>query len=570
MKKLLLSVAGVLSVVACGVATTTDSQVKLRDMTTEEALADFDTLVATFRDQYGPLEFKERRFGFNFNELTQSLRAEIEASSSDKEVFNIYSRFVSSFRDGHVSIRFNGKNTRGENSARIPLFAEPIEGQPVITGVLEESVGARGIEVGDIVLSIDGTPAADLLEGFKKTDAFGNPVSDEHLYYLLFNRFFEQGELYPEGKTARVQVQKADGSVLEADLTWRRTNDIRLKLPDAGVSAPGRHLMIAPRAADLNKAAGIDKWGGPEPFFKTAQVAEQFGFVEVKPNETFLQKYGLDAETAPEIYAALYEHNGQNVLLIRQRTYSTETYERHFDYLAAYRAILDQYDSLADVLVVDQTNNPGGFLSYCVGFSQLFMSQPGANFMQAMNADRKWIDDFRQYAYETDPDFQSEDALKYLAVANAVERSYDAGESITEPVPFFGDNTLLPDSEYTWNKPMLVLINELAGSCGDIFPMMVKKNQTGVLFGKRTMGLGGNVEGFDLSASRASVRLTRGLFTSYKVDGAYEDADFAENNGVLPDIPYEPTLADFHQGYTDYVRAFSDEATALVGSTPSP
>jgi C-terminal processing protease CtpA/Prc len=566
MRRIVLSAVGLLSAVACGVAVSPKgSDVYVRDLTVAEALSDFDTLVATFRDQYGPLEFKERRFGFSFDQLAQSLRAELENAGSDKQVFNIYSRFVSSFRDGHVSIRFNGKASAGENRARIPLFVEPIEGNAVITSISDESLASLGISVGDIVLSVDGRSPQDWLDLFKQTDALGNPVSDEHLYLRLFSRKIEQADSYPSAATARVIVKKPDGTLVENDLTWRRTNDLGLAVRrSAAARHPGQLQMVVPFAGELNKEAGLDKMGSFEPFFRTDEVLEKFGFVEVGPNSTFLKKYGAQTEDAPKVYSALYEHNGKRILLVRQPTYSPDSYEEVADLLKVYRATLDQFDSVADVLVIDQTNNPGGYLDYCVGFSQLFMQTPGAHFVQAMNADRKWIDEMRAYAFEMDPDFKSEASLKYLGLADAIEAEYDAGKSITAPLPFYGERRLLPDASYTWKKPVLVLINELAGSCGDIFPMMVKRNQTGVLFGQRTMGLGGNVEQFELSASRASVSMTRGLFTTYKEPEIFVDADFAENNGVLPDIPHTPTLEDFRNGYTGYVERFSEEAVRLV------
>jgi C-terminal processing protease CtpA/Prc len=107
---------------------------------------------------------------------------------------------------------------------------------------------------------------------------------------------------------------------------------------------------------------------------------------------------------------------------------------------------------------------------------------------------------------------------------------------------------------------MLVLIDELAGSCGDAFPMLIKSNRIAKLFGKRTMGLGGNVEPFTLQNSRTTVALTRGLFTSHKESEAYTDQDWIENNGVVPDISYEHTVEDTRKGFVEYVKTFSNEA----------
>lgn len=184
--------------------------------------------------------------------------------------------------------------------------------------------------------------------------------------------------------------------------------------------------------------------------------------------------------------------------------------------------------------------------------------------MQAFNVDRKWIASFRNDAHEVDPSLKSEEALRLLGIAKHIEKAYDEGASITAPVAFYGDTYVRPSTDFVWKKPVLMLIDEMAGSCGDITPMLMKNNGLATLFGKRTMGLGGNVESVTLNHSRAEVRFTRGLFATYKPAGDYAATDFVENNGVEPDVPYEHSVADFRAGYVAYMDAFSDAAVALA------
>jgi hypothetical protein len=59
------------------------------------------------------------------------------------------------------------------------------------------------------------------------------------------------------------------------------------------------------------------------------------------------------------------------------------------------------------------------------------------------------------------------------------------------------------------------------------------------------------------------------LFAAYRGEQAtYEDAVYAENNGVTPDIPFKRTLEDFRKGYVGYVKAFADEAVKLTLPQP--
>lgn len=145
-----------------------------------------------------------------------------------------------------------------------------------------------------------------------------------------------------------------------------------------------------------------------------------------------------------------------------------------------------------------------------------------------------------------------------------VEKAYDLGEVMTEPLPIIGGRNKVSPLDYTWKKPMLVLVDELAGSCGDAFPMLIKNNKVAKIFGHRTMGLGGNVEELTLTQSQAHLRMTRGLFTSYRDDHNYLPENFIENNGVQPDYLYDHTVDDFRNGFVGYVREFSLKAIEQI------
>lgn len=556
-------VGGLAALLGCG-QNSSPASVRLRDLTVEEAKADFQQIVDGFRNLYGPLEYKERRYGFSFDDLVAKSLGELDSASSDKDVYAIYARFLANFDDGHVSIRFPSRSSLGFNRVTIPIVAEPLDGKPIVTAIGDPTLAELGVEIGDEVLSVDGRSAKDLLKEFVALEGMANDVSREHLYFRLFNRRNYSGDLFPTDPEAVIVLRKADGGTERTiRATWRRTNDLDRPVLEAG-STLGRSLLTAPLASEINATASFAKIGAPRPFFLTKQSQAAFDFSEVFPSEEMLAKYGIKPRKAPKIYASLFRHNNKTLLLVRQPGYSPATYEDVARYLATYRAILDQYDNVADALVIDQTLNPGGYLDYCQGFARLLANKASPGFMQAFNTDRKWIQNYRDWAREIDGNLMSEASLRKLATAARIESDYDAGLSITSPIPFYGEPMLSQDSEYTWKKPVLVLIDELAGSCGDVFPMLAKAGGTAKLFGERTWGLGGNVEGFTLNYSLADVRLTRGLFTSYRGEQAtYADGTFAENNGVTPDIPFRRTLEDFRNGYVGYVKAFADAAASL-------
>jgi C-terminal processing protease CtpA/Prc len=159
-----------------------------------------------------------------------------------------------------------------------------------------------------------------------------------------------------------------------------------------------------------------------------------------------------------------------------------------------------------------------------------------------------------------------------------VETAYDANKWLTGFFPIVGlyagptvpmtaeldagANMIAPHSLVQWNKPVLVLHDELSGSGGDVFPDLLQAGGAAKTFGARTMGLGGSVEPvITLPYSQAQLHLTRGLMGPYNPSG---DPKLIENEGVTPNYPYAHTIADFRAGYVGYVKAFSQVATTIT------
>jgi hypothetical protein len=468
------------------------------------------------------------------------------------------------FRDGHVSISFPG-NTSDVRSYKIGMFLVPVEGRAIVANT-EPSMAEQGVQVGDELISIDGVKPFDLLPTIKQYEAFGNDVSDEHAIMRVTNRRSYMAQLLPTKPTAKLILEKSDGSKYEAVGIWEKVKESTAKF-ELVTGAKGPQYLFAGFGALREAAKGsVMEMGAYKPYFISEAVKSKYSVIEVEANDEYLKKYGvtrekLQDERGKAIYAALYRAEGKTILLIRQPGYYPEKLDFK-DLVNGYRATLDQFDEIADVLVIDQNHNPGGYLSYAQAFFSLFIQKPAFNLVQKMNADRAWIYGLNEWAdgeEPTNPGF-----AKMLRMrSELVEQAMEQGLSITEPMAF-GYDYVQPDSQYTWKKPILVLADELAGSCGDIFPMYMQRNGIAKIFGERTMGLGGNVEEvIVLPYSQARVTLTRGLFTTYKPDGSYAESELVENNGILPDMRHQLSVNDFRQGFLGYFEAFSKEAAKL-------
>jgi len=528
----------------------------LRDMTATEASADLEQLFGYVRTFYGPYEYKEARFGYSIAELEEEARGLLADEPTDDGFYAAANWLLSRFDDGHVSLQ-TAPRSNPVLGYRIGINLTPVEGKALVANV-DASLADIGVAYGDEVVAVDGVSPFTLLDTeIRKLQGIGNPITNQHLIARVLARPAFAGNIRPTSPTAHLDLRRADGSEYELDLIWREVrNEPTSFVGDGAARGPlAQQSYTAHNLLELNAGAEgtLATIGSPAPFFFNPVTASVFDITPVAPNAATIARYGLDPSALPNIFAALYSYGGKNLLLIRQSGYGDPAE------LQYYRALLDQYDNFVDGLVIDQTHNPGGSILYCVDFARLFASAPGENFVQAYNTDRSWVNDLRGAAREVDPTLTSELSLGFELLATRIEQAYDAGESISPPFPLLGGNDLLPDPTYVWTKPRIVLIDELAGSCGDIFPMLIKENHIAPLFGRRTMGLGGNVESFGpLTNSLANLRLTRGLFTTHQDDETYSVADFAENNGVQPDIEHAITAADFRAGFIDYMSHFSD------------
>jgi C-terminal processing protease CtpA/Prc len=533
-----------------------ENGVGIRPLTQTERNEDFEILVSSFREFYGPLKFKEKRFGFDFEQLVKESRAEVAAATSDDEMYGAFKRFITHFHDGHVSL---SPGPQKISSFTVPIALTSVEGRIFIGSFFNETVaGETGFSIGDEVTAIDGKAPSDYLPTILKYDSMGNDLTDKQLILRALRRPSYISELKPTSPTVRLTAKNAAGVVFEKTLIWNVRSDDYVNRAVVGLAA--LENAYSPEAADIAKATLL-QMGDAAPFFATPAVETALELIRVKPSDKFLSKYGLtDAKKVPDLYAALYRFEGKNLLLVRQPTYEVQDPSER---IAWFKAVLDEYGKLADALVLDQTHNPGGSISYADDFVSIFSHQDTRGLVNFLHPDRRWLSAFQAM----DDSSSSSPEIKNIAELGykLVEEAYDQGLPLTKfPIGLMRSDYIRPAKDFVFGKPVLLLIDEIAGSCGDMVPAMFKANKLATLFGTRTMGLGGNVETVArLPHSQAELNLTRGMTAIYSATGVYDLDHPIENNGVDPDIPYAITASDFRSGYVDYVRAFSHAAATL-------
>lgn len=573
LKLILGSAASALLLLACsntqnlGAIQSNDSQ-GLRPLTADEQSEDFDQLLTMFKTYYGPYQYKEKLLNVNIEQLAKDMKTKAQASKTDEEFAGNVMAFGAVLKDGHVQIRVQN-TASGIARYKIPMVITPLEGKAIIADITPDLAKATTLSVGDEVLAVDGQSPFDIVKSVLKYKSAATEASNLHSIVYALLRPSYMTDIVPKSSVATIRAQKVDGTIVSVEVPWEtekynKDTDKTVK----GLSGPLNFTV--PFASDFNSVMPAHRlqMGQVNPIFITPQTQEAYQFLPVSASESFRKKYDMTSKEKPPIYASMYRYNGKNILLVRIAAYYSDEFKDEA-FIKAYQALLDQYQAMADVLVLDQTHNPGG--SYCSEFYNIFAKDGDVQAVEQVRADRKWIHDFKvlwpQEMVKDNPKVNPVDLAQSVAFGQIVENDYDKGNFLSEPIPLFTGSKHAVLKKFTWKKPMLVLIDSLAGSCGDIFPMLVRANPrpTVKMFGETTMGLGGNVEEVGvLFHSRIPVNMTRGLFTAYKENGDYKPEDYIENNGVAPDYPYSHTIKDFRAGFVDYVKAFSEKAAELA------
>ena len=562
----------------------------LPDIKKKEFREDFNQMTDAIKQLYGPLEFKERRFGYKvygrkidgvkYEGLDDIFSKKLSAAKTEEEHFGVFAEYLASLQDGHVSFHLGTSSNSNYIWKTTPVLVTPVGPMNAETGESTFAVEsydptlAENLSKGDILLSVDGVPTYKVVKDISKYIALGNPLSDRYASYFLFNRRSYFTAVRPTKDTVTLELRKNDGSTVLVDLVWTK----QILAPDPATpsdSSSARAAVQMPwNLADLQRVS-LNKMGSIEPIFlKDSYLAQNF--VRINFSVDDLKAAGImtgapgEVDLRAEFYAAQYKHKGKTVLLIRNPTYAPDADPGKLTRLYAYT--LKKYVQFADVIVIDQTHNPGGSVDYVHDLFALYAKGQQSNFVQFFNADRAWVEDLRAwsaYMGSFGPNFM---AVLENRIGDAMRKKK---RLIEAPMSFDGSN-YIQGADLAQGKPILVLVDELAGSGGDAFPMLMQRSGRAKLFGQRTMGLGGNVVPYGpLDNTRAYLSVTRGLFTSYDAQGLsasmerqgnYADSRLIENNGNTPDFDYIKTREDMMYGHISYITTFMDAALKLLES----
>lgn len=541
----------------------------------ESMLADLEFIKQSFKANYALTEMKQALFGWNLDAEIHKAKMLVlqDRNISLKKFQTIIKNFFLSTRDYHATVMFCSTE-----AAMLPFRIQGAEGEYFFTYIDKELLPEGSdfpFEAGDKLILFDGLPTKEAIKKVRDLELGTNNVATDHAFAELYLplRIGSLGHQIPSGSLTIVGCKKGSDRSISHTLEWTYVPEKITPPPVLSKSMSGKKAL---KPSYFSKEFSLPSYRAIRAVMVTTQDDEEAGTLGAK--KSFLPPLGkIQWEAAEDtIYQAyLFELPNSKVGgFVRIPRYTPD------DYKEAHRQFLDiikRFEEQADVLVIDQTNNPGGSLYYLYALLTMVTDKPLAlptHRVALTQEDLYYAHHYIELLEDIETEEQAKELLddfyiclpvnkelahRLLDYFNFIDLEWNRGKLLTDPCHIYGISSLSPHPEGHFTKPILVLTNALDISGGDYFPAVLQDNQRATIMGTRTAGAGGFV-------SRLSYPNLHGIaelcYTASLV--VRPDNTYIENAGVKPDIPYAITQADLQNNYIDYVNAIILTLTELI------
>ena len=504
----------VLTALALGVP-----QAQARPLTLDEKLSDLNQLVSLIKSGYGPLRYKAERNALSVDRLRDRYAAKVAATQNNGEFYYLIVQFVAEFQDSHF-----GASLPTTHQADLRFTTDLVQGKVLIDSIDRSQLPEAKFPFakGDEITAIDGRDVQSLLDELQLNMVAGYKQTARRR--AAFALTVRAGSILPvPSGEAKISVRHGTSAAIdEVRIPWVVTGQ-PVDESDKALELPARR--------DFDSLS-ISYDSEAERAFRCSGITR----VEIPRDATIL---------VTDPFVAYYHPTPKgNVGYLRIPHYSWGKDEALR--FAQYEYAIDQLERNTVGLVIDQDHNCGGSIEFLHRMVSLFVDRPFRPLQFTLLANKEELLQFKQWMDETDMH-----TLEYAGlqkVYGLIKKNWEEGAFMTPSTSIVGNTEVAPNPVH-YTRPIVMLIDEMSGSGGDAFPAVMQGIGRAKLLGTRTMGAGGHVvEQPRLFYSQIGIRMTKSLF--YRPDGVA-----VENNGAVPDYPYEPTRDDFTYGYRDY-RAF--------------
>jgi hypothetical protein len=502
--------------------------------------------------------------------------------------------YVASLNDAHVAISFPSNF-----SASLGFTVDIYDGRVLIDSVDRAllPVAEYPFNVGDELVALDAQPVQALIASFGKYFIGANRRTTDRLAAIGIPSRFQafMPHAIEVGDTAVASIRLAStGGLNSYTIPWvksgigiesqgpvpspRRGNG-RIFLParpdlpaDAAVGATVQLTEAATRMAALG---GVDNtlpayMDSIRPLMN-ASVAKPFavlGFGARSPIYGLPAGFTVRLGTQPShfFFSGIYMPNGVRIGFLRIPSMAPPNTALALQQLDQEIAF---FNANTDVLIVDIMRNPGGTVSVVQAFAQRLFPQPFRSVGFEIRATAKWVTAIVLALSNAQAAGAPVEIIENLrAIMKEIVAAYNDDRGRTAPVPLGGTSLALAPAPNAYTKPLMLLVDEVTASGGDMLAAIIQDNHRGPLLGMRTMGAGGSVVEYACTSFTESLcTITESLMNRGTVISGteYPPSPYIENIGVRPEIVVDyMTRANLMSAGAPFVQAFTEIAVRLV------
>jgi Peptidase family S41/PDZ domain len=582
------------------------------DTATQEAMIqDLESVKYAMKVKYAPKEWKKEHLGWELEESFAKAKEKVyqNKGGTSKDFKKILKSFLSSTQDYHVKPLFYSTEwsvfpitlSKIEEKYYIasfetditPSFAEYLfsdEIDPIENAEQYERLMAK-LQIGDELIAINGIPVKDVIE--KKLNAsFGGNHTESAQALALETLFYSRGLYGEEVPSGTFEITIKHAGVARTSsyrLPWlhipekvmnktvsQKQNENNANSPNKLIERYLKRDFTVHYAKEIFSTRRKMRQNGLFKKEAPSQEGEGEESVEDGREKGFLPELGeilWESSVEGHLYGYLYKNEkGQKIGYLYLPTFSYG--EEAEQVLAKIIEIIKYFTAESEALVLDITNNPGGNLFYMYGVLSVLTDKPlnvpsereiliqedvyrSAIFAKLMEG----IDENESFEGQTLWGYPFTHSIKQgiINYCHQIISAWESGKTLTDPLYCFGIEQIMPHPEVHYQKPLLLLINELDFSCADFFPAIMQDNGRATLFGNTTAGAGGYVNSYSHTSQFGVMGYTLTGSIAFRPDG-----NPIENLGVKPHIFYKPSKQDIIGNYANYINAVNKEVQQLI------
>jgi len=546
----------------------------------QRMLGDLDFIKNTFEVNYAHIAWKKEFSGWDLaTEIDLAKNKIAQADSVKTKDFQIILKdFFNSAKDYHVCINFHSTE-----SAILPFLVQSSEGRYFFS-YIDSWAEKFPFSTGDELIALDDVPIHQYVTDLKLREVGENfSGTDQALAeYYLTTRSGSLGHVIPKGPIVIAGRKKNSTKVITHRLNWDYSEE---KIKDVLNAPPVRKAPKKKSFAALQKKTPL----GSHKFFQKSVVMPQYSaLASLRMDEggptTLLGSY---KSFVPELGTVRWKNEEDKAFLaylfdlpnkkvgayVRIARYKGDV-ERNSEEFAK---LIDFFEKRSDVLVIDQVNNPGGLVLYLYSLISMLSDKPlvppkhrqmitqedvafaldGIPSLEKIKTDEEAIEEIGKTLEGIPVTYDVAHCL--LNYCRFVVGEWNSGRLFTNPVFLYGMGPITPHPTSRYTKPILVLVNSMDFSGGDFFPAILQDAKRATIFGMRTAGAGGYL------ATGTFANLNGIADFQYTASIAERPTGILlENNGVTPDVIYEPSVNDLQNNYVDYVQKVLETLQSMM------